>query len=91
MNEASQRKHFFSSANREGISIEGVSDVISFDESGVMMETLCGSMAVEGEGLHITVLDLSSGKIEIEGRLNSLYYFENRPTTKKGLFGKRND
>ena len=81
--------HSFCSKGREGMTLEGVSDVVSFDEGGVVMETLCGSLAVEGEGLHVTVLNLTDGKVVIEGRINSLYYFEATPKQKKGLFGKR--
>ena len=44
-----ERKHSFFSENRNGIKINGVSDVISFDERGVALETVVGSMAVEGE------------------------------------------
>ena len=83
--------HSFSSEDRKGLDIKGVSDVISFDEGGVVMETACGSMAVEGEGLHVTVLDIVNGKVSVEGRINGIYYFESRPQTKRGLFGRKND
>ncbi len=83
--------HSIRSAQREGLQVSGVKDVISFDERGVMMETTMGSMAVEGEDLHITVLNLSEGKVEIEGRLNAVYYIDEKPVVKRGLFGRRND
>lgn len=90
MNDTSMT-HSFASRSRDGINISGVSDVVSFDESGVALETVCGSMAVEGEALHITVLNITEGKVEIEGKINGLYYFDNKPTAKKGLFSKRAD
>lgn len=74
---------------REGIEIEGVLDVSSFDEGGVVMETVCGSLAVEGEGLHVTVLNVTEGRVVIEGRINGAYYFDNSPKPKRGLFGKK--
>ena len=83
--------HAFTSKSREGISISGVCDVISFDENGVALETSCGNMALEGEGLHITVLNITDGKVEIEGKINGLYYYEEKPAVKKGLFGRRGD
>ena len=91
MNDSGTVVHSFSSKGRNGISIDGVSDVISFDESGVVMETVCGSLAVEGEGLHVTVLDISNGKVELDGRINGVYYFDNTPPRKRGLFGRKND
>lgn len=92
MNESvSQKRHSILSSQREGIKIEGVVDVVSFDERGVALETVCGSMAVEGEDLHVTVLNITDGKVEIEGRINGIYYYENRPSEKRGLFSRRRE
>jgi len=87
MNEQNaEKKHSIRSSNREGISIDGVVDVVSFDERGVALETVVGSMAVEGEDLHVTVLNITDGKVEIDGRINGIYYYESKPSGKRGLF-----
>lgn len=91
MSETGKGRHAFSSCGREGIEISGVCDVVSFDEGGVVMETDCGSLAVEGEGLHVTVLNLEAGKVSIEGRIGGVYYFDNSPRPKRGLFGRKHD
>lgn len=91
MNEGGKGEHAFSSKGRDGIEVSGVCDVVSFDERGVVMETDCGSLAVEGEGLHVTVLNVSAGRVSIEGRINGVYYFDNSPRPKRGLFGRKND
>ena len=83
--------HSIFSQAREGIRIDGVSDVISFDEGGAMLETTCGRMAIEGENLHVTVLNITDGKVEIDGKINGVYYIDNKPVAKRGLFGKRAD
>ena len=83
-------KHSFSSSNREGLDIGGVLDVVSFDEKGIALETQCGSMAIEGEGLHITVLNITDGCVSVEGRINGVYYFDRNPKQTKGLFGRKN-
>ena len=83
--------HSFVSQAREGISIDGVSEVISFDDCGVMLDTICGRMAIEGEGLRVTVLNITDGKVEIEGRVNGVYYIESKVTPKRSLFGRRAD
>lgn len=80
------KKHSIRSSGRDGISIEGVVDVVSFDERGVALETVVGGMAVEGEDLHVTVLNITDGKVEIDGRINGIYYYESKPTAKRGLF-----
>ena len=62
--------HSFFSRARDGIEIEGVCDVTTFDEEGVSLDTSCGRMAVEGENLHVTVLNITDGRVVIEGRIN---------------------
>ena len=86
-----ERKHEFTSRQREGISITGVRDVISFDDTGVSLETSCGSMAVEGEELRVKTLNTDEGIVEIDGKINGVYYYENKPVTKRTLFGSRGD
>ena len=82
-----ERKHEFISRQREGISISGVNDVVSFDETGISLETLCGSMAIEGEGLRVRTLNTNDGVVEIDGKINGVYYYENKPVKKRTLFG----
>ena len=84
-----EKRHSISSFDREGIKICGVSDVVSFDERGVALETTVGNMAVEGEGLHVTVLNITDGIVEIDGRINGIYYYETKPQGKRGLFKGR--
>ena len=48
-------------------------------------------MAVEGEELHVTVLNITDGIVEIDGRINGIYYYENNPTSKRGLFSRRGE
>ena len=91
MNENIRGRHSFSSTGREGIAVSGVIDVVSFDENGVVMDTEFGSLAVEGEGLHVRVLNVEAGQVTVEGRINGVYYFDNSPRPRKGLFGRKND
>ena len=92
MNEINRLEtHSFSSEMREGIEISGVRDVLSFDDRSVILETSCGNMAVEGEGLHITVLNIKDGEVAVKGKLDGVYYYESKPRHKRGIFGKIND
>ena len=43
-------KHTLSMEEREHIRIGGVLEVISFDEEGVIMETICGLLLLKGLG-----------------------------------------
>lgn len=83
-------EHAFFSKMREGIKINGVSEVLSFDEGGVSLDTPCGSMAIEGEGLRVTTLNTGDGVVEITGKINGVYYYENKPAQKRRLFKRVN-
>ena len=87
----SSSSHAFTSKAREGIQISGVRDVVSFDEKSVVLETVCGGMGVEGENLHVTTLNIADGRVDVEGRINGLYYFEDRPVQKRKLFSRGGD
>ncbi len=92
MNESvSKKNHSITSCAREGIRICGVCDVVSFDERGVALVTDVGSMAVEGEGLHVKVLNITDGIVEIDGLISGIYYYESNPRTKRGLFSRGTD
>lgn len=63
---------------RERLSVSGVSDVSSFDESAVVAETSLGVLVIRGEGLHIERLSLDSGELVLEGEVASLEYEQPR-------------
>lgn len=81
-------RHSFVSESRENIKLRGVEEVISFDEREVVLRTECGGMTIEGEGLHIGVLNVEEGRVEVDGKIDGLYYFDNTQAQKKKLFGK---
>lgn len=76
--------------DRARLSINGVEDVLSFDEEGIILKSNLGSISIDGHGLHITRLSVETGELEIEGEIGGIVYFEpSEPTKKRGLFGKR--
>lgn len=76
--------------NREYLKINDVTDVVSFDENGVILESGYGSISVDGAELRVTRLATGSGEIEIEGKIGGVVFFEAREKPeKKGVFGRR--
>lgn len=65
----------------------GVSEVMSFDEQQVVMDTDHGVLTVEGSGLHVEKLSLDMGELSLEGSIQSLCYSHDRQ--KKGSFWSR--
>ncbi len=60
--------------DREKLEMTGVIDVTSFDEEHALIKTENGMLAVDGEGLHVTSLDLGHGNISFEGKINGLFF-----------------
>ena len=75
---------------RQNAEITGVTDVISFDEQMVMLDTVCGNLSVDGEGLHVHVLNLDEGIVMISGRIDALTYMDatTQKDEKKGFLGR---
>ena len=67
-------QHKITMQGRESLEVHGVTDVISFDESMVVLVTGCGNLALEGRDLHVTTLDTQNGVVEVTGRLCGVLY-----------------
>ena len=89
MNIQSERKtHEIHVGMRKEMSITGVSEVISFDETSVCLKNVCGEMTIEGNELKVGVLDTDKGVVTLEGRIDSIYYSADTPDEKHGFFSK---
>ena len=81
----SAKKHTLSLKNREKLALDGVREVVSFDEGGVILETTMGILTVEGTGLHVTRLLLDVGEVSVEGEISLLAYSVGREKRARGL------
>lgn len=54
--------------------LTGITDVLSFDEKEVLLDTSMGMLQIRGDKLHVKLLSLENGKVEIEGTCNSFIY-----------------
>ena len=73
--------------DRRALTVTGVSDVDSFDETAVVVYTDQGELAVSGEGLHINRLSIETGELTLEGHIRAMTYSEN--TSRQGGFFSR--
>ena len=71
---ASSRLHKVAMTNRRLCMINGVNDVLSFDEKEVLLETEQGMLQIKGQDLHVSRLTLERGEIDIDGKIDSLIY-----------------
>ena len=73
--------------DREELTLSGVTDVDSFDETTVIAYTDYGELTVTGTNLHISSLNIDKGELSIDGRIASLTYIDQQPN-KGGFFSK---
>lgn len=69
---------------RERVELTGVTEVISFDNEQVHLETTLGALRFGGEGLHVKRLMLERGEVSIEGHIDEIVYFESSKTKSAG-------
>ena len=60
--------------NRKRLSLNGVVEVISFDESKILLNTSLGILAIKGQGLKMNKLDVQNGDIQVSGTIDSFSY-----------------
>ena len=73
---AKGRVHKLMLTNRRTCTINGVSDVLSFDIHEIVLETDMGMLVMRGSDLHVNRLTLEKGEVDIDGRVDSLTYSE---------------
>ncbi len=81
-------RHTLRLEDRERAQIGGVLEVLSFDEEGITMETVCGLLLLKGAGMHIGKLDLEAGDVIVEGSIDSLLYSDGTLAEKHSLLSR---
>lgn len=70
------RAHKIAVIGRNNGTITGVSDVLSFDENEILLDTEMGMLTIRGKELHISRLSLELGELDMEGKMDSMIYSE---------------
>ena len=60
--------------NRTKLTIDGINNVVGFDEDGIELNSTHGRIFIEGSELEIDELTHEDGKIRISGNVNGIYY-----------------
>ena len=66
-------RHSVVMEGRKKLSVSGVEEVESFDDTTIRMTTVLGELEVQGEGLHIEKLSLDGGDRKVEGQVSALF------------------
>lgn len=78
------RPHKVVLQNRNSGSITGISDVVSFDENSIVLDTDMGLLTIKGKDMHVSRLTLEKGEVDIEGNMESFQYSSNEALRKSG-------
>lgn len=74
-----QLPHKLTLDQRENLSLSGVTEVVSFDDSAVILKTNLGTLTVQGRDLVLKTLSVEGGQVAVNGHVTALYYEEPRP------------
>ena len=64
--------------SRENLTVTGVTEVVSFEESAVVLNTGMGTLVVQGRELQLKMLSLEGGQVAVDGHVSALLYEEPR-------------
>lgn len=63
---------------RRNLTMTGVTEVVSFEENAVVLQTSLGTLIVQGQGLQLKTLTLDGGQVAVDGTVSALIYEEPR-------------
>ena len=61
-----------------------MTDVVSFDESQVILDTDMGLLTLKGKDLHVSRLTIEKGEVDVDGTVDSLAYSSNESIRRAG-------
>ena len=84
-----QLPHKLNLNERRQLTMTGVTEVHSFDENTVVLQTSLGLLIVQGEELQLKTLSLEGGQVAVDGHITALNYEEPRQpgSWRRRLFG----
>lgn len=81
-----QVPHRLTLNERRKLTLTGVAEVVSFDDTAVVLKTGMGTLMVHGSDLQLKTLSLEGGQVEVDGVVSALVYEE--PKESRGWLGR---
>jgi len=69
--------------SRKKLTINGVIEVINFNENQILLNTDVGMMIVKGQQLKMNKLDVQNGDVVISGKVDAFVYTSDKSKVKK--------
>lgn len=74
--------------NRSKITLTGITEVVSFDDKQVILDTVQGMLSISGEGLKVDRLTIDNGEAGIEGTVYKMEYADKREVSAGSIFSR---
>ena len=79
MDDHLQLPHKLTLNQREDLTLTGVTEVVSFDDTAVILKTHLGTLNVLGDNFVLKTLSVEGGQVSVSGHICSMVYEEPRP------------
>ena len=73
-----QLPHKLTLEERSRLTMTGVTEVVRFDDTAVVLRTCLGTLIVQGQQLQLKTLDHEDGKVEVDGTVCAMVYEQTR-------------
>lgn len=73
-----QFPHKLTLNERKNLTMTGVTEVVSFEETAVVLKTGLGVLTIQGQDLKLKTLSLEGGQVAVDGEISSLIYEQPR-------------
>ena len=74
MTERQELPHDLKLEGREKLTLNGITEVISFDDAAIVMHTPLGRLTVLGQQLQLRALTPEGGNVTIRGQIDTISY-----------------
>ena len=71
-----RKSHDLKLEGRSRLTMTGVTEVVSFDDTEVLLRTALGTLTVQGRDLQLKPLSLEGGQVAVDGSIFALIYEE---------------
>ena len=75
----SEQPHRLTLDSRSRLSITGVLEVESFDDTEIYLTSTRGPLAIRGKGLHLQQLSIDGGQVLVDGSVDAIVYEDDLP------------
>ena len=71
-----QMSHKLTLNERRQLTMTGVTEVVSFDDTQVVLQTTLGTLIVQGQELQLKTLSQDGGQVAVDGHISAFLYEE---------------